>query len=84
MSDDISMEALSGSVAERATAVMAAGCDLVLHCNGKPDEIARVAEATGAMSDAATARADAALALRQPPAPIDIAAAARELEALLG
>ena len=34
MSDDISMGALSGSLAERTRAAIAAGCDVVLHCNG--------------------------------------------------
>ena len=34
MTDDISMEALSGRVADRAAAAIAAGCDVVLHCNG--------------------------------------------------
>ena len=43
MSDDMSMDALSGSIAERARASLAAGCDLVLHCNGKLDEMRQVA-----------------------------------------
>src|SRR5262245_4360632 len=34
MSDDISMGALTGSIPERTRAALAAGCDLVLHCNG--------------------------------------------------
>ncbi len=41
MSDDLSMDALSGTLAERARAALAAGCDLVLHCNGTLDEMAR-------------------------------------------
>src|ERR1700675_2389607 len=43
MSDDVSMGALSGSIAERTRASLAAGCDLVLHCNGKLDEMRAVA-----------------------------------------
>ena len=35
MSDDVSMGALSGSLAERTRAALAAGCDVVLHCNGQ-------------------------------------------------
>jgi beta-N-acetylhexosaminidase len=35
MSDDIAMKALSGRLADRAKAALAAGCDIVLHCSGK-------------------------------------------------
>src|SRR5947199_268926 len=45
MSDDISMKALSGTLAERSRAALAAGCDIVLHCNGKLDEMREVAAA---------------------------------------
>src|SRR4051812_26153821 len=43
MSDDISMGALSGSIAERTKAALTAGCDVVLHCNGKLEEMRAVA-----------------------------------------
>ena len=43
MSDDISMGALSGSIAERTRAAIAAGCDVVLHCNGQMPEMQAVA-----------------------------------------
>ena len=43
MSDDISMGALTGTIAERTRAAFAAGCDLVLHCNGSLDEMQEVA-----------------------------------------
>src|SRR5437763_1793098 len=43
MSDDLSMNALSGTLAERARATLAAGCDVVLHCNGSLDERREVA-----------------------------------------
>ena len=43
MSDDVSMNALSGTLAERSRAAIAAGCDVVLHCNGKLDEMRQVA-----------------------------------------
>ena len=45
MSDDISMGALSGTLAERTRAAIAAGCDVVLHCNGALDEMRAVADA---------------------------------------
>ena len=44
MSDDVSMNALAGSLAERTRAIVAAGCDMVLHCNGKLDEMREVAQ----------------------------------------
>lgn len=84
MTDDISMEALSGDVAARARASLAAGCDLVLHCNGKPAEMIAVAQAAGPMSDAAQARAGSALAARKTPTPVDKSALRAEFEALLG
>ena len=45
MSDDISMEALGGSLAERSTAALAAGCDMILHCNGRLDDMQQIAAA---------------------------------------
>ncbi|WP_242494068.1 glycoside hydrolase family 3 N-terminal domain-containing protein [Salipiger sp. IMCC34102] len=83
MTDDISMEALSGSVAERSTAAIAAGCDLVLHCNGELDEMETAVAAAGKMGVLAQARAASALAQRQPPVDVDTAALTAELEALL-
>ena len=50
MSDDIGMEALQGGFEERAAGVIAAGCDAVLHCSGKMDEMIAVAGAVPAMS----------------------------------
>lgn len=81
MTDDLSMQALSGSLAQRAAGAMAAGCDLVLHCNGKPDDMAEVASAVPAMTTLAMARADRALAQRQSPDDSDINALERELKA---
>src|SRR2546430_1630638 len=45
MSDDLSMNALSGTLAERAHATFAAGCDVVLHCNGSLRERRHLAHA---------------------------------------
>jgi len=75
MSDDVSMGALSGSLAERSHAALAAGCDLVLHCNGNLDEMRQVAGASPLLGGEAAARADRALALRRNRVDIDVAAA---------
>lgn len=75
MSDDISMGALSGTIAERTRAAFAAGCDLVLHCNGRLDEMRAVAAESPVLSGEAGRRATAALAARTPPDEIDLAAA---------
>ncbi|MDA7424177.1 glycoside hydrolase family 3 N-terminal domain-containing protein [Thalassococcus lentus] len=83
MTDDISMEALSGTVEERGAAALAAGCDAVLHCNGKMHEMQPLMERIGSLSEPAQRRMQAALDMRKTPAPIDIAALESDLEALL-
>jgi beta-N-acetylhexosaminidase len=75
MSDDVSMGALSGSLSERSHAAIAAGCDLVLHCNGNLDEMRAVAAAVPILDGEAAARAERALALRSNRTAIDLAAA---------
>ncbi|MDO5630392.1 MAG: glycoside hydrolase family 3 N-terminal domain-containing protein [Paracoccus sp. (in: a-proteobacteria)] len=81
MTDDIGMNALSGTQADRARAAIAAGCDLVLHCNGDIAAMEQVAAAAGPLSAAATCRADAALAMRRAPDAADLAALAAEYDA---
>ena len=67
MSDDTSMKALSGDFAERAGAIIAAGCDVVLHCNGVMDEMRAIASRSPVLSGEALRRAARALAdLRAP------------------
>ena len=82
MTDDLRMKALSGPLPERVDAALAAGCDVILHCNAPLDERALVAERAGRMTPAAQARAEAALACRHDPDDIDIAAFEAELSAL--
>ncbi|MGR3579306.1 MAG: glycoside hydrolase family 3 N-terminal domain-containing protein, partial [Sagittula sp.] len=82
MTDDISMEALSGTVRERGAAALAAGCDLVLHCNGAFDEMVSIWQRCGEMTPAAQTRAEAALAARRAPDDVDIAALEAEFDAL--
>ncbi|QCK87277.1 beta-N-acetylhexosaminidase [Phreatobacter aquaticus] len=62
MTDDLSMNALSGTLAERTGAALAAGCDMGLHCNGKLAEMVEVASATPVLAGKARRRAEAALA----------------------
>lgn len=78
MSDDLSMQALQGSISDRAKAALIAGLDMILHCNGKADEMAKVAAAAGQMHEPAQARADRALLARMPPQDHDIAAMTAE------
>jgi beta-N-acetylhexosaminidase len=83
MSDDVSMNALAGTIAERTRAIVNAGCDMVLHCNGKLDEMRDVARETPELAGAALERARRALASRKAPEPLDRQAARAELDALV-
>jgi beta-N-acetylhexosaminidase len=83
MSDDVSMNALAGSIAERTRAIFAAGCDIVLHCNGKLDEMREVANETPELSGKALERARTALASHKAPRAFDRTAARAELDALI-
>jgi len=83
MSDDVSMEALSGSIAQRASAALAAGCDLVLHCNGRLEEMQAVAAEAAPLTGEARGRAATALAARRTPAVIDVADARTMFAAVL-
>ncbi len=84
MSDDVGMNALEGSIAERSRAIFAAGCDIVLHCSGKLDEMQEVAREAPELSGKALERARRALASRKPPQAFDRVAARTELDALVG
>jgi beta-N-acetylhexosaminidase len=83
MSDDVSMGALSGTLAERARLAIAAGCDLVLHCNGRMDEMREVAEASPVLAGEAQSRAERALAQRRVQGGFDIAAARSRFSSLM-
>jgi beta-N-acetylhexosaminidase len=62
MSDDLGMKALAGDFGTRASGVVAAGCDVALHCSGKMDEMVAVAAAVPAMSADGEARLARAMA----------------------
>jgi beta-N-acetylhexosaminidase len=83
MSDDVSMNALAGSIAERTRAIVSAGCDMVLHCNGNLGEMREVAAETPELSGAPLERARRALASRKAPQAFDRLAARAELDALI-
>lgn len=62
MTDDISMNALSGDMSQRARAIFDGGCDIALHCHGIMDEMIAVADQAPVLSGKSLQRADAALA----------------------
>lgn len=82
-SDDLSMEALDGPITRRATASLAAGCDLALHCNGKLGETEAVLEAVPPLPASTAARLQS-LAPRPTAAPPPLDALLTELDQVLG
>ncbi|RZJ30736.1 MAG: beta-N-acetylhexosaminidase [Brevundimonas sp.] len=84
LSDDLVMNALSGTLTERAQKSLKAGCDLVIHWNGDLGEMRQVAEGVGKLKGAARRRADAALArIVHTPEPLDYREAHDRFAALL-
>jgi beta-N-acetylhexosaminidase len=83
MSDDLGMQALSGSIAERAQAVLRAGSDVALHCSGDVAEMESVASVVAPLSGAALARYERARAVFGQQQPFDEAEAEARLAAVL-
>ena len=83
MSDDVSMNALSGDFATRTRAIFAAGCDVTLHCNGDRAEMEAVASVTPVLSDDGLRRAEDAMAAFRAPDDSDEAAFREEFEGLM-
>jgi beta-N-acetylhexosaminidase len=83
MSDDLSMKALGGSFADRTRDALAAGCDVVLHCNGSIEEMAEIAAAAPPLSARAAQRWDRALSRRQSPEAMDADVLLDELSRLI-
>lgn len=75
MSDDLSMKALAGPMRSRAEAVIAAGSDLALHCNGVMAEMVEVAAGVPPLTGCAAERFGRALSVTQAVEPFDVAAA---------
>ncbi len=82
-SDDLSMEALGGSLGQRAGKAIEAGCDLALHCNGEMAEMVDVLKAAGPLEGPSLARFEQALSARRSPNSFDIDAGRKRLDALL-
>jgi beta-N-acetylhexosaminidase len=78
ISDDLNMQALAGTLADRTARTIAAGVDIALHCKGDMAEMVEVAGAAGVIGPAALARAEAAVAARRT-GRVDVAAALAEL-----
>ena len=83
ISDDLSMEALSGSLVSRAKAALFAGCDIVLHCNGSLAEMQAIAAEAKPLDDLALRRVRAASAHLKPPQEFDVAAGEARVAELL-
>jgi beta-N-acetylhexosaminidase len=83
VSDDLSMEALAGSIEERAGLAIAAGCDLALHCNGTMAEMERVAAVAPRIGEATCRRLARAAAWARLPAGGEPFALAADVEGLL-
>ncbi|RZV29629.1 MAG: beta-N-acetylhexosaminidase [Sphingomonadaceae bacterium] len=83
LTDDIDMEALSGSIPERSERAIAAGCDLVLNCWAKMDDMQGIAQRCGSMRAESVARLDRALQSRQHPVEMDKAGLLAKRDALL-
>jgi beta-N-acetylhexosaminidase len=83
MSDDVSMNALSGTLAERTRASLKAGCDVALHCNGKMGEMKQVASESPELAGKAAERAGAALASRKRATSLDLVQARQDFAALM-
>jgi len=84
MTDDISMGALSGGLEDRAAQARAAGCDVVMHCNGDPGEMEAVAHGAGQLEGWSAARVARARAARPEPALADLEALAAEYALITG
>ena len=83
MSDDLSMKALSGTIGGRAEAVIAAGSDIALHCNGVLAEMEEAAAVLPTLTGKARNRFFAAMARVGRPQPFDPDAAVAKLSQVL-
>ncbi len=83
MSDDLSMKALMGPMRSRAEAVLRAGSDVALHCNGDLSEMRAAAEGVSQLAGPAKARFDRAFAVTRKSEPFDAEEATLRLSSLM-
>jgi beta-N-acetylhexosaminidase len=83
LSDDLSMNALAGTLAQRTRAALFAGCDIALHCNGKMEEMLDVAGEAKQLEGPSLKRAETVLGHLIEPLPFDAAAAEAHLSDML-
>jgi beta-N-acetylhexosaminidase len=83
MTDDISMEALSGPLDLRAQRALSAGCDIILHCNGQMDQMQHLADHADDLSEASQLRVTQVLAQRPDVQPVDIQQMRAEFDTVL-
>ncbi len=83
MSDDASMKALSGSLEVITRDALAAGCDVVLHCNGKMGEMVQIAKGVCALDAQGLRRLERAKAMLRAPKAWDVVALMEEYNALV-
>lgn len=83
-SDDVSMNALAGDHRERGKAIFDAGCDILLHCSGRMEDMQAVADVSPILAGKALDRVERVIGLARPPEPFDRAAAREEYLALAG
>jgi beta-N-acetylhexosaminidase len=83
ISDDLAMHALTGGAGARAAGVVAAGCDVALHCTGDLTEMVEVAAAVPEMSAEGEARLARAMASARDEDGLHYAAAAAKRDELL-
>ena len=83
MTDDLSMKAMRGDFAARTHESLAAGCDVVLHCNGDMAEMKDIARAITPLADRSLERAERAMQNLSTETVFDAKEARLELEQML-